>query len=174
VVAPLVSSAFLCTDFRWIQLTSSFSVDERPLLGGAWISCAVWAGSHSSSFNRIFAVYVTVSVFFCLFLGLFVFSPCNSLLLLYLEPLGSVPTPNHLNWWPRFLTSVSRIFRPASSEALPPRTFFPSLGINCPALCLFFLGSLLGSPPLLCLLDSPLLLHFGSEVEMILLCNLFP
>jgi hypothetical protein len=97
VVAPLASPGFLRKDLWWIQSALSFSVDERPFLGSAWTSHAVRAGSHSFSFNRTSAVYVIVSVFFCLFLGLFVFSPCNSLLLLCLEPLGSVPTLNHLN-----------------------------------------------------------------------------
>jgi hypothetical protein len=132
--------------YRWFRVKPTFPDAERSPLGGAWTSRAVRAGSHFFSINRTSAAYVIVSIFFCLFLGLFVLSPYSSLLLLCLEPLGSVPTPNHLNWWPRFFTSVSRIFRPASSEALPPRTFIPSLGISCLGFVFVFFGFVVGEP----------------------------
>jgi len=71
---------------------------ERPPLGGACAPRTVREGSHPASIWTS-AVFVPAFVISYLFLDLFVISPYSSLLL-YLEPLDSVSTPNHLNLWP--------------------------------------------------------------------------
>jgi len=161
----------------WFRVKPVFPDAERSPLGGTWTSPAVRVGSHSFSINRTSAAYVIVSVFFLFIYGLICFSPLFFSIVTVFGAFGSVPTPNHLSWWLQFLTSVSRIFRPASSEALPPRTFIPSLVISCPGFVLFvFSGFIVGEPtPYLFVgFSTSSSFWIRPEVERILPCNLFP
>jgi hypothetical protein len=98
---------------------------EKPSSGWAWLSRATRGCPHSPTLIRpsvvgYFPVFVLLlcfvldfSIVFSLFLYMYwCLSSWDSLYIFY-----------HLNWWPRFLASVSRIIGPASSEALFPAYF---------------------------------------------------
>jgi hypothetical protein len=77
-----------------------------------------------------------VSVVFLCYVGFFVvYSVVISVMVTTwcLDPMDSASTLCNLHWWPRFLACVSRLNRPASSEALPPRTFIHYV-LGCPIL----------------------------------------
>jgi hypothetical protein len=117
---------------------------ERPSSGRAWLSRATRGGSHSPPLLRAFVVgYFPVFVLLCFVFG---FSVVTSLCLSpywCLSSLNSLYILYHLNWWPRFLTSVSRIIWPAILEALPPCTFVLSLNFGLPNPCFYCFSFLL-------------------------------
>jgi hypothetical protein len=105
----------------WIQSVLSFSLMKGHFLA----ACEVHV---LSGLAPILSPSTGHLLFMLLFLYFFVY---------FWAYLFFPATLNHLNWWPRFLTSVSQIFRPASSEALPPYIFILNLNFNCPCFVLF-------------------------------------
>jgi hypothetical protein len=114
---------------------------ERPPLGGAWTSRAVTDVSHSSSINRTSAVFA-VFVFVCLFYWAYLLYssppvyPCFSVWVIVTQYTCEIT----FNGDPDFLASVPQIKGPASSEALPSRTFILILYFGLPkpsCVCIF-------------------------------------
>jgi hypothetical protein len=124
----------------WFRPILPLPIAERPSLGGAWFSRASWDGSHTAS-SAIFAA--AVFVFVCLFFWAFLLYP-------------SLPVYPYFGVWvfvtqctyeiifngdPGFVASVPQANGPASSEALPPRTFIHSLYFGLPkpfCTCVFY------------------------------------
>jgi len=134
-----------CTHFIF-RSQFQFSIDTLSLVHSEKIkfSRAVSDGSHSTIFNRLSVVFVTIFEFLsCVFLGFFVsvISSCSSLSQC-MDPQGSLHTPNHFHWWSRFMASVSRTNRPTSLKALSPYTFIHSFYFRLPGLIFFFFSCL--------------------------------
>jgi hypothetical protein len=134
VTTPFDPTASHHFGHRWFRAKPVFPVAERPPLGGACSSRAVTDGSHCSSSCQTAAdtVYVFISLLFfwahLLYPSPPVY-PCFCVWVLVTQYTCDII----FNGDPGFVASVPRAKGPASSEALPPRTFILSLNLGCPS-----------------------------------------
>jgi len=122
---------------RRTSATPASPTDERPSSSRTWLSHATRGGSHSPPLIQA-SVVGYFSVFMLLLCFVLSFSVVISLCLSSFRCLSSSNSLYifyYLNWWSRFLASVSRITGPVSSEALLQRTFVHSLNFGMPSLC---------------------------------------
>jgi hypothetical protein len=132
--APTASHHF---GHRWFRMKPAFPVAERSPLGGACPSRAVTAaGSHCSSSKRTSAAVTVCVLIFLLFWAYLLYPspsvyPCNCVWVLVTQYTCYITFTGD----PGFVASVPRTNGPASSEALPPRTFILSFqfGLSKPS-----------------------------------------
>jgi hypothetical protein len=131
--AMFVLPAFHLDRLRCFWALPANPATERPPLGGAWTSRAVTDDSHSSSINRtsvVFAVFVFVCLFYWVYL-LYLSPPvyhCFSVWVLVTQYTCEIT----FNGDPDFVALVPQTKESTSSEALPSRTFVPSLYFGLP------------------------------------------
>jgi hypothetical protein len=96
-----------------------------------------------SSRPLLLVIFLFLLLLLCFVLGLSVVTSLYLSMYRCLSSSDSLYILYHLNWWPRFLASVSRIIGPASSVALPPHTFVLSLNFVLPGPCFCYFPLLL-------------------------------
>jgi hypothetical protein len=125
---------------RWFWATPANPADERLLLGGACSPRAVMDGSHPAF---LWTATVGLIVFVLLFFWAYLLYPsppvypCFSVWVLVTQYTCEIT----FNGDPDFVASVPRVKGPASSEALPPRTYILSLIFGLPipcCICVFY------------------------------------
>jgi hypothetical protein len=138
VEPPHAPSSTFRSNPRWFWKFPPLPIAERLSLGGAWFSRASWEGSHTaSSANIAAAVFVFLCLLYWAYL-LYYFPPvypCFGVWVLVTQYTFEIT----FNGDPGFVASVPRANGPASSEALPPRTFVLSFnfGLPRPFCCVF-------------------------------------
>jgi hypothetical protein len=124
VATPFDPTASHHFGHRWFRAKSVFPVAERPPLGIACPLRAVTDGSHCSSSYRTAAVTVYVFISLLFFWAYLLYPsppvyPCFCVWVLATQYTCDITFIGD----PGFEASVPRAKGPASSEALPPRTF---------------------------------------------------
>jgi hypothetical protein len=113
-----------------------FLAAERLSLGGACVSRTVRDGSHTACCLWIYVVFVYVFLSFWAYLFSFLYVHlCNRCVWVFVTQYTTQIT---FNGDPGFVASVPRAKGPASSEALPPRTFILSFVFGLPSPILYY------------------------------------
>jgi len=138
VEIPIAPSSTFRSNPRWFRSIPLFPTAERSSLGSAWLSRASEEGSHPASASLVAAVFV----FICLLYWAYLLYPsppvypCFSVWVLVTQYTCEIT----FNGDPGFVAFMPRAIGPASSEALPPRTFILRLYFGLPKpyfICVF-------------------------------------